>query len=449
MATAAERPANYFLATPSSPNATIAVQPNATIDLNRSMKQITIELALSNTPDVPPFNNIQILLSYDTHVLNATDAVFGAPSNLDFSTNVFSGTSYPTIIARDCLGGRPANGQGTGACGGDDGPGVVSFAESILGGTTPDGTQGNIFFLTFNVNTTAPHVISQIQIALAIMGNGQKDKTGRFITIPVTTADGFYISLQCGSVACTPPSANFTWSPQPPKQGTLTIFYGNASRPSPGQMIRNYSWTFGDTFGTKPYRETGKNSTASYLYQVSGTYLVTLKINDTAGLRVAKTRQVVVVNAEVVVGIESLDVQPSSVGVLPGQVFTIKAVLRNYGGVTINASMTLTLAIGQPKLLGSLPVASMKPSTTRTLTASWNSKDYAPNVYRLDAFTPILKNETKTDNNHKSAWVLLIYPGQAGLNLLSYAGIAVVAVGAGGYGVSFLRKRNLTPDDAL
>ncbi len=437
----AERPANYVLASPSAPNATIAVQPNATIDLGNSLKQITVKLTLSNTPSVPPFNNIQILIAYDTHALTA--------ASLDYSTNVFTQTSYPTYVVRDCLDGHAANNGASGLCGGDDGPGFTSFAESILGGTTPVGTQGDIFSLTFNVNTTAPH-FSQIQIASAIMGNGQKDpNTGQIIQILPPTLDGYYTSKKCGAIACAPASASFTWSPQPPKQGAVTIFYGNASRPSPGQSINDYSWKFGDTYGTRPYRDTGANSTASYLYQVSGTYSVTLTINDTAGIIVSKTIQVVVINADKIIGIESLDIQPSAIGVLPGEVFTIKAVLRNFGGVTVNASMTLTLATVQPKLLGSLPLASMKPSATRTLTVTWDSKGYVPNVYRMDASTPILINQTKTDNNNKSVWVLLVVPAGGGLSLLGTAGIAVVAVGAGGYGVSFLRKRNLNPDDAL
>src|SRR5205823_5736250 len=137
----------YTFISPSAPTptATIAVQPNATKDPNRIMSQITVELALNNTPDVPPFNNVQVLLSYDSRVLTA--------ASLDYSTNVFTQTSFTQVLVRDCLDGHAANNGSPGLCGGDDGPGYVSFAESILGGATPDGTQGNIFFLTFNVNT--------------------------------------------------------------------------------------------------------------------------------------------------------------------------------------------------------------------------------------------------------------------------------------------------------
>ena len=178
----------------SSPNATIAVSPNATIDLSRSMKQITIELALNNTPDVPPFNSVSVVLSYDPHVLTA--------SSLDYSTNVFTQTSYPQAVIRNCLDGQGAGGQSN-LCQPDDGLGITSFGESILGGVTPDGTQGSIFFLTFNVNTTIP-LFSQILIKQAILAYGST-------AISVTTLDGSYSSLNCGGQVCPPP-------PPPPAQ---------------------------------------------------------------------------------------------------------------------------------------------------------------------------------------------------------------------------------------
>jgi len=180
----------------SSPNATISVRPNATVDLSRSMEQITVELALNNTPDVPPFNSVSVVLSYDPHVLTA--------SSLDYSTNVFTQTSYPQAVIRNCLDGQGAGGQSN-LCQPDDGLGITSFGESILGGVTPDGTQGSIFFLTFNVNTTVPS-FSQILIKQAILAYGST-------SIPITTLNGSYSSLNCGGQVCPPPPP-----PPPPAQ---------------------------------------------------------------------------------------------------------------------------------------------------------------------------------------------------------------------------------------
>jgi hypothetical protein len=433
-----------MLAPPNPMNTTIAIDPTATIDTARtnSMIQITV-----NVTNAPPINGFEVTIAYQFKpwVLKA--------ASLDYSTNVFSSFSSQDII-NYCLDGNNPSGN-TGLCNQpSDVAGSTSFGMTILAGLTANHTSGSLFIITFNVNTTAP-VFSQIQITQAIMSNGQVDKTGKPQVIPFKTSDGYYTSRKCGLVACAPASAAFTWSPQIPKQGQVITFNGSASRPSTGESITDYNWVFGDTSGTRPYFDSCSiagnctNSTASYLYAVSGAYPVTLKITDSAGIHASKTIQVVVINAEVDVGIESLGVQPQPINVLPGVVFTIKAVLKNYGGVAVNASLTLKLAGPDPQSLGSLPVARMNISTTRTLTATWDSTGRAPNVYRIDAFTPILKNETNTANNHKSVWIQLVYSQPAGLSLLSTAGIAVIVVGAGGYGVSLLRRRNPNLDDAL
>ncbi len=258
------------------PNATIAVQPNATVDLARTLKQITVELALINTPDVPPFNGVLVQLSYDTHVLTA--------ASLNYSTNVFAG--YTTAIVADCLDGHGANGN-SGLCHSDDGPGITTFAQTILGAQTPDGTQGSIFFLTFNVNTTAPH-FSQIAIKQGSISNGNT-------AIAVTLKDGYYTSLNCGGVVCSAEVANFTWSPKPAVQGAITVFDGSSSLPTPGAHITDYAWAFGDS-GIRPYIDTGTNSMASYIYLIAGNYSVTLAITDSNGIKTSKTQLVFVVN---------------------------------------------------------------------------------------------------------------------------------------------------------
>jgi hypothetical protein len=260
-----------------APNATISVHPNATIDLSRTLKQIMVEIALNNTPDVPPFNGVQIELQYSTQVLTA--------SSLDYSTNVFSQTGFPTDIVRNCLDGHGAGGN-SGLCGSDDGPGITSFAETILGGSTPNGTQGNIFFLTFNVNTTAPS-FSQIKIAIGILSIG-------ITRIPTTNVDGYYSSLSCGGSPCSPAQANFVWFPKPPFAGRVVTFYGNSSLPSSGATITDYFWTFGDTASLRPYQDSGTNSTVSYIYQTAGSYSATLTITDSNGFKASKTQLVLV-----------------------------------------------------------------------------------------------------------------------------------------------------------
>jgi hypothetical protein len=274
------------------PNATISVQPNATIDLSRTMKQITIEIALNNTPQVPQYNGINIQLSYDYRVLKA--------SSLDHSTNVFTQTSFPTVIVRDCLDGLPGNNGPSSLCGSSDGPGVVSFAESTLGGSTPAGTQGNIFFLTFNVNTTAPS-FSPIRIVTGILSFGSAP-------IPTTNLDGFYSSLNCGGSSCSPPQPTFVFSPKFPLAGRVVTFDGSSSLPSSGAKITDYLWQFGDA-GIMPFLDSGTNSTVSHVYQAAGSYFATLTITDSNGFKASKTQLVVVSLLEV--GDFDIQINPS------------------------------------------------------------------------------------------------------------------------------------------
>lgn len=262
------------------PNATVAVQPHATIDLSRSMKQITVGVALNNTPDVPPFSGVSVFLQYDTQVLRAV--------SLNYSSNVLSSTGFPLVILRDCLDGLPANNGPSTLCGADDAPGVTSFAEVIQGGATSDGTQGIIFFTTFNVNTTAPN-LSQIQIKSSILENSGRQ-------IPTATLDGYYSSLNCGGVACSSGQANFNWSPKTIVQGTVVTFNGNSSFSSSGAVITDYFWTFGDTASLKPYSDSGTSPTTAYIYLLGGTYSVTLTITDSKGVKAFKTQMVTVVN---------------------------------------------------------------------------------------------------------------------------------------------------------
>lgn len=425
------------MASPSTPNATISVHPNATIDLSRTMKKIIVEIALNNTPDVAPFNNVQIKLQYNTHVLTA--------SSLDYSANVFTQTNLPTRIVRNCLDGLGAGGD-PGLCGGDDGPGVTSFAESIFGGMTPDGTAGSIFFLTFNVNTTIQN-FSQIRLVSAILGLGSTP-------IPTTNLDGYYTSLNCNGVPCPLPRPNFTWSPNPPRQGEITIFNASSSRPTPTYKIKNYTWAFGDTSSIHPYRDSGANSTVTYIYNIAGTYTVTLTINDTLGVIASKSVQITVLNAIIDMGVASIDVQPNPIGLNPGEVFSITAILHNYGGLPENASLSLTITINGKELpLNSRNFTdNIRPGTERALSAKWDSTGLPSNVYRVDAFTPLKVNETASDPNpnHKSVWIQLIPVQPAGgLSLLGTAGISVLVLGAGGAGVSFIRKRTRVVDDSL
>ena len=349
----------------------VAVDPYATIDLARASKTITIAVNLTGSPSI---NGVAVTIEYDYHVLHA--------SNLNYSTNVLSQTIYPTALVRDCLDGISAIAGQNGLCGPDDGPGVVSFAQTILGGATANSTQGNIFFLTLSVNTTAPN-FSQIQIkqySLALAGS----------SIPATVHDGYYTSLSCNGSPCTPPKADFTWSPLNPTANQVITLHGNASLPSPGAVITDYFWTFGDTFSPLPVRDSGANSTTAYLYQFAGKYSVTLRITDSNGLKWSKTILLTVI--------------PSK----PPNDFT----LSGPGFVSINPGQNFTYSDGiQATSFGLTGAVSLSAISPQGLTLSFN-----PSILTLGPATSAFSSMSITASS-------TILPGDYGVIIIGTAGI--------------------------
>jgi hypothetical protein len=282
-------------------NTTVAVNPYATVDLARSNSMIQISINLTNAPPINGFT-VSVAYQFRPWVLKA--------ASLDYSNNVLSSFSSQ-IVSSYCLDGVNPNGN-AGLCHSFDGQGVTSFGETVLGGLTANHTSGSLFTITFNVNTTAP-MFSQIRIVQAILSNGQIDpSTGKPQVIPVNTLDGYYTSLSCGGQTCPSAVAKFTWLPQPAKQGQITRFYGNASLPSSGATITDFTWSFDDPYSARPIVDTGTNSSVQYLYTIAGNYSVTLKITDSRGVQASNTQLVVVINVPNTVGDFRITANPTS-----------------------------------------------------------------------------------------------------------------------------------------
>ncbi len=84
------------------------------------------------------------------------------------------------------------------------------------------------------------------------------------------------------------PTASFTFSPAAPPRLTTVFFNAAASQPASGRTLVSYQWDFGDGFSG-----TGVQST--HVYQLAGTYTVTLIVTDDAGRTGLVSRPVTIV----------------------------------------------------------------------------------------------------------------------------------------------------------
>jgi len=92
-------------------------------------------------------------------------------------------------------------------------------------------------------------------------------------------------------IANSPPTANFTWTPQIPTTSD-TIFFTDSSIDSDGSIV-SWTWDFGD--GNISYQQ---NPTHQYSH--IGTYNVTLTVTDNDGANDSITKQMMVLSNDTI-----------------------------------------------------------------------------------------------------------------------------------------------------
>ncbi|MHB1139452.1 MAG: PKD domain-containing protein, partial [Microthrixaceae bacterium] len=95
------------------------------------------------------------------------------------------------------------------------------------------------------------------------------------------------IDITANHVGATPPTAEFTMSPNPAVAPQIVAFDGRASHTASNGTVSSYLWDFGD--GT-----TAPGATTTHRYEAAGSYTVRLTVADGAGI-VGSTTQVLVV----------------------------------------------------------------------------------------------------------------------------------------------------------
>ena len=171
-------------------------------------------------------------------------------------------------------------------------PGVIGPPLSTLRPdfTVPGATQGNpAVFTATVVDSTGADATGQVTDFLWDFGDGGAGfgkSTSHTFNNPGTFAITLTIVDTLGRAAQTThsitigqgqiPTATFLFSPQSPIVDQVINFNASGSTAEPGHRITEYSWTFGDG-------ELGSGPLITHSYNITGTYVVTLKVTDDAG----------------------------------------------------------------------------------------------------------------------------------------------------------------------
>ncbi len=418
-------------------------------DLSKSSGLVTLAVNLTNAPEIQGF---AVSLTYNTHVLSATTG-----GGIVFTGNVLESIPGNSISPlRNCVDGKGALGK----CQSSDGPGVVSLALLNFGpGTTSSPTNGLLFKVTFNI---VGRGLSQIHLREVALSKGLQGAQG---IIPVSVFDGYFNNLDCptGSrLLCKPPLVDFTISPSLPAPSGVTTFNASALRGKdltfnasaskavnlgpPRATIRNFTWVFGDTCNTCGSQSTnGTTVTITHVYELPGNFTVALIVTDTYGITWTKEVVLNVIAILIDLSVSDLTADQSG-GVVPGTKVTITAKAFNGGTSKENASMEINL---EGRVLKNVSFTNMMPGQEDKTIVVWDTSNYVPRVYRVDAIIPPVRNATTGQiiennifNNRKSTWIQLVTPIPSGLrlSLLPATGLSVLVLAGLVFMASRLRK---------
>ena len=106
-------------------------------------------------------------------------------------------------------------------------------------------------------------------------------------SVTVTTVGGTSVPFAGFSVVNTPPTASFSFAPDPAFVGEITTFEASASRDTDGVIVR-YRWDFGDG----AIVDSGASAVQDHTYSTDGDRIVTLTVEDDDGA-VGQTQRLV------------------------------------------------------------------------------------------------------------------------------------------------------------
>ncbi len=197
------------------------------------------------------------------------------------------GVYVVTLTVTDDMGQTGTTSQTVTVGGGSATPPTATF---VFSPTTPTPNQGVVFDASastagpgrrivsyaWNFGDVSPIVTGPSPLALHTYIN-----PGQYtVTLTVTDDQG-----QVGTnsltvpVGTTPPTAQFTFSPNNASAPVVVNFNASGSQAGPGRTIVSYRWDFGNG-----QQQTVTGPTTSHPYASAGTFVVVLTVTDSAGL---------------------------------------------------------------------------------------------------------------------------------------------------------------------
>ena len=383
-----------------SPPTLVSIDPgNVT---NASIKPGTRLNYTVNIANSPPLNGFNVYVSFDPRVLTAPY------TSINSNGNILQSVTSSIFTQSECITGQAASG---GACTNPqlDGPGVVNLGIVFLGNfSTPNNTSGLLYSLTLTVNDPSLEPLdpgaTQLHLAQVILSPADITQP----RVPFVIHDSFFTNRYCsGAILCSPPRAEFKYSPSTVSIGTNVLFNASTSfATNPGSSISSYEWSWdGEICRATPSLQIEQVPTVTHQFCNARGYSVNLLVNDTYGITWTSTQDISVLYLWIDVYIRQFSISPQF-NVVVGTPVSMTTVVGNNSTISENASLTISVenrTLATTRFVNLPPLSDSSPQQT-----IWNTAGLLAGTYTLEASLGPIPEANLTIATKRTANVYLV-----------------------------------------